>query len=47
MDQPPKRRSPRRTRTHLLEPFKPQLIKRWNDGCRNASDLYRELVDDG
>lgn len=47
MDQPPERRSPRRTRTHLLEPFKPYLIKRWNDGCRNASDLYREIVEDG
>ncbi len=47
MDQPPERRSPRRTRTHLLEPFKPYLIERWNDGCRNASDVYREIVADG
>lgn len=47
MAQPPERRSPRRTRTHLLEPFKPYLIERWNDGCRNASDVYREIVEDG
>ncbi len=45
MDQPPERRTPRRTRTHLLEPFKPYLIERWNDGCRNASELYREIVE--
>nr|WP_165423032.1 ISL3 family transposase [Ktedonosporobacter rubrisoli] len=47
MDQPPERRTPRRTRTHLLEPFKPYLIERWNDGCRNASELYREIVKRG
>jgi transposase len=47
MDQPPERRTPRRTRTHLLEPFKPYLIERWNDGCRNASELYREIVEKG
>lgn len=47
MDQPPERRSPRQSRTHLLEPFKPYLIGRWNDGCRNASDLYREIVKAG
>jgi len=47
MEQPPERRSPRRSRTHLLEPFKLYLITRWNDGCRNASDLYREIVEDG
>jgi transposase len=47
MDQPPERRSPRRTRTHLLEPFKTYLIRRWNDGCRNASELYREITEDG
>ncbi len=43
MDQPPERRTPRRTRTHLLEPFKPYLIERWNEGVRNASELFREL----
>lgn len=47
MDQPPERRSPRRTRTHQLEPFKSYLIQRWNDGCRNASELYREIVEKG
>ncbi|MBA2679284.1 MAG: transposase [Ktedonobacteraceae bacterium] len=47
MDQPPERRTPRRTRMHLLEPFKPYLIERWNDGCRNASELHREIVEKG
>ena len=47
MDQPPERRTPRRTRIHLLEPFKPYLIERWNEGMRNASDLFRELQERG
>lgn len=47
MDQPPERKTPRLTRTHLLEPFKLYLVERWNDGCRNASELYREIVERG
>jgi transposase len=47
MDQPPERKTPRRTRTHLLEPFKPYLIDRWNEGVRNASELHREIVEKG
>ncbi|GHO85937.1 ISL3 family transposase [Dictyobacter formicarum] len=47
MDQPPERRCPRRTRIHLLEPFKPYLLERWNEGCRNASELFRELQERG
>lgn len=47
MDHPPERRTPRRTRTQLLEPFKPYLIERWNEGVRNASELFRELKERG
>jgi transposase len=30
-----------------LDPYKPYLIRRWNEGIRNASQLYRELVEQG
>lgn len=47
MDQPPERPSPRERRTLLLERYKPYLIQRWNDGCRNAKQLWREIVAQG
>lgn len=39
---------PERTRIHQegrpnLDPYKEYLIKRWNEGCRNAQLLYREI----
>jgi len=39
---------PQRTRIHQpgrpgLEPYKDYLIRRWNEGCRNAQLLYREI----
>ncbi len=39
---------PERTRIHRpggsrLEPYKEYLVKRWNEGCRNAQLLYREI----
>jgi transposase len=39
---------PERTRIHQpgrpsLEPYKEHLIRRWNEGCRNAQLLYREI----
>lgn len=39
---------PERTRIHhpgraRLEPYKDYLIRRWNEGCRNAQLLYREI----
>lgn len=34
----------RRSRTRgMLEPFKPHLLKRWNEGCHNATQLFREI----
>jgi transposase len=34
----------RRQRTsRLLDPFKPYLLQRWNEGCHNATQLSREL----
>jgi transposase len=34
----------RRTRRGLLEPYKAYLIERWNGGCHNAAQLWREIV---
>ena len=33
-------------RPHVIEPYKPYLVQRWNAGCRNALQLWRELRDD-
>jgi transposase len=43
---------PERTRIHQLggsnlEPYKEYLIQRWNQGCRNAQLLYREIKAQG
>lgn len=40
----PLRRSGRR---QLMDPFKPYIIERWNNGCHNASQLYREIQAQG
>jgi transposase len=38
----------RRSRfSHLLAPFKPYLLQRWNEGCHNASQLCREIKPQG
>jgi transposase len=42
--------SPKSNRTHgmhLLDPVKPYLLKRWNEGCHNAALLYREIKTQG
>lgn len=37
-----------RYRTHrLLDPFCPYLLQRWNEGCFNATQLYREIQAQG
>lgn len=33
-------------RPHVIEPYKPYLIQRWNEGCRNARQMWRELRDE-
>lgn len=43
---------PARTRIHrqykpLIDPYKEYLIKRWNEGCRNAQQAYREIQEQG
>jgi transposase len=38
----------RRSRfSHLLAPFKPYILQRWNEGCHNAAQLYREIKPQG
>lgn len=38
----------RRHRTgRLLDAFKPYILKRWNEGCHNASQLFREIQPQG
>jgi transposase len=37
-----------RSRGHrLLDSFRPYLLKRWNEGCHNASQLFREIKPQG
>jgi len=43
MKQPPERTRIHRPGKPGLEPYKDYLIQRWNEGCRNAQLLYREI----
>jgi transposase len=42
---PERRRPPREP--SMLDPFEPYLGKRWKEGCRNASQLWREIQEQG
>ena len=37
----------RSRRTRLLDPYKSYLLERWNSGCHNASQLLREIRQQG
>jgi transposase len=47
MPQPPERQRSRHRGQPLVTPFTPYLRRRWNAGCRNAQQLWRELVAQG
>ena len=47
MPQPPERQQSRHRGPLLITPFIPYLRQRWNAGCRNAQQLWRELVAQG
>ena len=40
-------RTPSPTRPHLLDPYKPYLLRRWNEGCFNATQLAQEIAAQG
>ena len=46
MTQPPEPTRIYVGRPHVIDPYKPYLVQRWNDGCRNALQLWRELRDE-
>lgn len=46
MEHPPERKTGKRGKP-AIEPYKEYLIKRWNDGVRNAQQVYRELKEMG
>ena len=37
----------RKKRPSLLDPFEPYLLERWQAGCRNAMQLWREICEQG
>ncbi len=45
--QPPARTRLPRTREKLLDPYKDYLVRRWNEGCRNSQQMYREIQEQG
>lgn len=47
MKQPPARTQIHRKRDSLIGPYKDYLIRRWNEGCRRAQQMYREITAHG
>ncbi len=47
MKQPPARTRIGRRRDVLIGPYKDYLMRRWNEGCRNAQQMYREIKERG
>jgi transposase len=43
MNEPPEPTQIQYTRKKLIEPYQAYLTSRWNEGCRNAQQMYREL----
>ncbi len=39
--------TPRPRRPSVLDPYEEYLLRRWNEGCRNATLLYREIREQG
>lgn len=47
MQQSPERTHIPPSRQPILEPYKDYLVRRWNEGCRNAQQAYREVKEMG
>lgn len=45
--QSPSPQTKRHRNGRLLDAFKPYILKRWNEGCHNATQLYREIQPQG
>ena len=43
LERPPERQRPHRSGRRVLAPYEPYLRKRWGEGCRNRSRLFREI----
>lgn len=46
MKQPPARKTGKRSGS-VIDPYKDYIVKRWNDGVRNAQQVYREIKEMG
>lgn len=46
MEHPPERKTGKRSGS-VIDPYKEYIIKRWNEGVRNAQQVYRELKELG
>jgi len=46
LDAPPRRKPYIRKRS-ALAPYEAYILKRWSDGCRNARQIWREIVEQG
>jgi transposase len=44
---PPGRKHNPSKQPHVLDPFKAYVVQRWNEGCRNARQIWRELQAQG
>ncbi len=43
LERPPERQRPHRSGRRVLAPYEPYLRRRWAEGCRNRSRLFREI----
>jgi transposase len=48
LDGPPERKRPTRNpHDRVLAPYEPHLLKRWEEGCHNGMQLWREICEQG
>jgi transposase len=47
MKQPPERTRIAQGGKKVIDPYKDYLIQRWNQGCRSAQQMYREIKEQG
>jgi transposase len=47
MKQPPERTRINQEGQRLIDPYKDYLLQRWNEGCRSAQQMYREMKEQG